>query len=90
MQTSYLITLSSEELDQRIKSAVVSALNDYYTNGKGRDVKNPASIKEACEFLGISHPTLNVLIKTGQLKSFNIGRHVRINWHELERFVNEK
>lgn len=50
----------------------------------------PATRKEAGEFLGISLPTLDILLKTNQIKSFNIGRQVRINWSDLELYLEEK
>lgn len=46
----------------------------------------PASRIEAARHLGISLPTLDTLIRTKQIKSFNIGRQVRIDWDELERY----
>lgn len=52
--------------------------------------KPPARRQEAAKFLGLSLPTLDTLIKTGQIKSFSIGRQVRIDWKEIEAFLNKK
>lgn len=57
---------------------------------KAPDVRPPATRKEAADFLGLSLPTLDTLIKTDQLKAFNIGRQIRVNWNDLEAFLNEK
>jgi excisionase family DNA binding protein len=50
----------------------------------------PVSRQAAADHLGISKPTLDNLIKTGQLPAFNIGRQVRIKWSDIEAYVNKK
>ncbi|WDF79552.1 excisionase family DNA-binding protein [Mucilaginibacter sp. KACC 22773] len=53
-------------------------------------IKQPAKKKEAAAYLGISLSKLNELLRLNELPSFNIGRSVRINWTDLEAFVNKK
>lgn len=54
------------------------------------EVKRPATKSEACKYLGISIPTLDILLRTDQIKHFRIGRQVRINWADLENYVNQQ
>jgi len=52
--------------------------------------RNPATRKEAAAFLGISLKTLNTLLRTSQLKYFNIGSSVRIEWSEIKSFIERQ
>lgn len=52
--------------------------------------KPPATRQQAAKFLGLSLPTLDTLIRTGQLNAFNIGRQVRIDWDQLDLFVKKR
>lgn len=53
-------------------------------------MKAPATRRDAAEYLGISLPTLDQLIKSNQLPVFNVGRQVRIKWSDLEDYINKK
>ncbi|RKR83310.1 excisionase family DNA binding protein [Mucilaginibacter gracilis] len=59
-------------------------------NVSANSTEPPATRGHAASYLGISLPTLDNLIKSGQIKSFNIGRQVRIKWADLEAYVNGK
>lgn len=73
-----------------VKQAVKEVLAEQaIPEPKPEPVRPPATRKEAAEFLGLSLPTLDTLIRTKQLKAYRIGRQVRINWEELERYVKE-
>lgn len=73
-----------------VKQAVKEALAEQAMPvPKTEPVRSPATRKEAAEFLGLSLPTLDTLIRTEQINAFRIGRKVRINWEELERYVKE-
>ncbi len=50
----------------------------------------PATRKEAAAFLKINVATLHNLIKSGQLKSFRLGRNVRIKWDDIYEFINDR
>ena len=50
----------------------------------------PASRQHAASYLGVSLPTLDKLINSGQLKAFNIGRQVRIKWDDIQEYLNKK
>ena len=50
----------------------------------------PANRHQASAFLSVSLPTLDSLLKTGQIPSFRIGNRVRINWVDLEDYVKQK
>jgi excisionase family DNA binding protein len=49
----------------------------------------PATRQHAASYLGVSLPTLDKLINSGQLKAFNIGRQVRIKWTDIQAYVNK-
>lgn len=90
MNKSVLITLDHRQLEGIIYDCVAQALaNSSAFTSANNQVKPlaPATKKQALEYLKISQPTLDLLIKTGQLKSFNIGRHVRIEWPELDNYI---
>lgn len=75
-----------------LKAALVEALNELnlLPVSDQVEVKPPATRREACEFLNISLPTLDTLIRTNQIPSFCIGRQVRIRWTDLESYVNQQ
>lgn len=56
---------------------------NWYT-GNMQTHKTTFTIKEVAEYLGISRTTVNNLRKAGALKSFKIGRSVRILSSSLE------
>lgn len=71
-----------------VKQAVNEALSEQIKQApKEEAVRPPATRQEACEFLKLSLPTLDTLIRTEQIRSYRIGRQVRINWYELESYV---
>lgn len=73
-----------------VKQAVQEALSEQIKeNPKEETVRPPANRQEAAKYLTISLPTLDTLIRTEQIKAYRIGRQVRINWYELERYVKE-
>lgn len=55
-----------------------------------QEIKAPANRYQASSFLSVSLPTLDVLLKTQQIPSFKIGKQIRINWSDLENYVNQK
>ncbi len=77
-----------------VKQAVTEALADKAAGAAPAsvpdEIKPPATRAEAAKFLNISLPTLDVLVKTEQIRAFNIGRSVRITWAELERYVADR
>ena len=48
-----------------------------------------AGKKEAEEYLRISRPTLNRLIKNGDLESRNVGTETRVTWHSVYVYLGE-
>jgi excisionase family DNA binding protein len=74
-----------------LKSALIDALSDLKLIQQPEpEAKSPATRQEACKFLSISLPTLDKLIASGQILTFNIGRQVRIRWADIEAYVNKK
>ena len=71
--------------DEKIKSLL--GLNSSQAPAK---MPPPATKAEAMKYLRISQPTLDVLINTGQIKTFNIGRHVRIEWKDIEAYISSQ
>jgi len=82
-----IIVITKEELRELIKEAVKEAIVSNKSESKP---SSPATRREASHFLGVSLPTLDILLKTNQIKSFNIGRQVRINWSDLDNYINTK
>lgn len=75
-----------------VKQAVYEALSEQKQTSDPEPTKlrAPATRNEAAKFLSLSLPTLDSLIRTEQLKAFNVGRQVRIDWNELEAFIKNK
>ena len=74
-----------------LKSALIDVLSELkLIQLPEPEAKPPATRQEACRYLNISLPTLDHLISTGQLSAFNIGRQVRVRWHDIEAYVNKK
>lgn len=74
-----------------LKSALIDALSDLKLIQQPEpEAKSPATRQEACKFLNISLPTLDKLISSGQILTFNIGRQVRIRWADIEAYVNKQ
>jgi excisionase family DNA binding protein len=48
------------------------------------------TVRESCERLGISHPTLYNLLNSGQIKSLKIGRARRVPSTEVDAFVRRQ
>jgi len=59
-------------------------------NNVPANAQPPATRQLAADHLGVSLPTLDKLVNSGQLISFNIGRQVRIRWPDIEAYVNKK
>lgn len=73
-----------------IKESIREVLReDEFANKNVEDIKPTATRKEASDYLNISLPTLDTLIRTNQLEAFRIGRQVRITWKEIYRFRND-
>lgn len=52
--------------------------------------KSPATRKLAAEYLGVSVPTVDLLVKSKQLRPTRIGRAVRFTWDELDAFISKR
>jgi excisionase family DNA binding protein len=74
-----------------LKSALIDVLSELkLIQPSTSEIKAPATRAQACKFLNISIPTLSRLINSKQLTAFNIGRQIRIDWSELERYVTSQ
>lgn len=83
-----IIQASEEEFLQIVRLAVREEMKSFVP--ANMEQRAPATKKEAADHLGISLPTLDQLIKTKQLKSFNIGRSVRFRWVDIEAYLDKK
>lgn len=55
------------------------------------NTKPAGTRKEVAEYLKISLSKLDMLTKTGELKSFKMGgRQVRYKWSDIEQYLNNK
>ncbi len=89
MENVFLTSLTTPEIRQLFREEMETFFKGFASR-KDNSTRPPATRKEASIFLGVSLPTLDILIKTNQLQAFNIGRQVRINWNDLESFLNKK
>ncbi|WP_262250097.1 helix-turn-helix domain-containing protein [Parapedobacter soli] len=89
MENVFLTSLTTPEIRQLFREEIETFFKGL-ENKSEKSARPPATRKEAANHLGISLPTLDTLVKTGQLKSFNIGRQVRIDWGELESFIKKR
>jgi excisionase family DNA binding protein len=48
------------------------------------------TVRESCNRLGISHPTLYALLNSGRIKSLKIGRARRVPSSEIDAFVRRE
>lgn len=88
MQKLTFTQLTESEIRQMMLEVAKEAVELFHRHQDHSD-RPPFTRKEAAIHLGVSLPTLDTLIKTGQIKSFNIGRSVRITWDELNRSANK-
>lgn len=58
------------------------------TPTKAAPTEGLARIKEACEFLACSRWKIDALVKAGDLTLVPLGRHRRLRWEELRRYVD--
>lgn len=76
---------------EALRTALIDALKELkIIQPTVYEMKAPATRQQACKFLNISLPTLDKLTKSGQIKAYGIGRQIRINWAELEKFVEHQ
>lgn len=52
------------------------------------DVNGFATVRDACQFLRVSKPTLYVLINRGDLKSFKHGARRKFHWTVLREYAD--
>ncbi|GAB2685224.1 hypothetical protein GCM10027037_03360 [Mucilaginibacter koreensis] len=50
----------------------------------------PMDKRSLASLLGVSLPTVNKLIKSGQISAFNVGRSIRIKFVEVQRYIDEQ
>lgn len=81
--TAFFLAFESM-VEQAISKALAGQLS---ANEQSQEPRAPANRREAATYLGISLPTLDSLIRTGQLKAKRIGRNVRIPWESLEGYI---
>lgn len=75
-----------------LRAAMLDILKEATLTSKQTvaEIRPPATRKQAAKFLNISLPTLDILLKTKQLQSFEIGVQKRISWDTLEQYINQK
>lgn len=86
MTSAIVISLTLEELQELIKTAVQEAYKEI--KDKAATVKEEEiylTRKEVIEILGITYPTLSKHIHDGKLKAYYLGRRVRFKKSELEK-----
>ncbi len=69
-------------------SAAILALAEIISRDPGK--RTGLTIKEAATFLGVGVTTVKGLCSDGRLKSVRIGRSIRFNVDDLERFQRRR
>lgn len=85
-----LATLTDEELSQIIEAACDRALAKFQLSRDARQWPDLLSRKEASEFLGISCPTVDLMMRQGRVERVHVGRRVLIRREDLEAIVASK
>jgi excisionase family DNA binding protein len=85
-----IIQASESEFLSLVEQAVRNVLKDYQPASTTDQPQPPATKKEAANYLGVSMPTLDALMRSGELKFFNIGRSVRLRWADIDAYINQK
>lgn len=86
MQAVYQI--SADELVQVIRQAVREELK-ILTPGQSTAIK-PFNKKETAAFLKVSLSTVERLIKSGQLQTYNIGKRILIKEETLLMYLSDR
>ncbi|MCC4369367.1 helix-turn-helix domain-containing protein [Limosilactobacillus reuteri] len=79
-----------KEITDAIKEAVIQAFQDAKNDTRKDDFPLYMSKKQACEYLGITHRTLNEWIETGNIPYKHIGKTYRFNRNDLDKFMATK
>ena len=83
-------TLTEEELNQIIEGACDRALAKFQLSRDARQWADLLSRKEAAEFLGVSQPTVDLMMRQGRVERVHVGRRVLIRREDLESIVASK
>jgi excisionase family DNA binding protein len=88
------IITTPEGLREAINNVVADSLSNYFKGSipfKEPICERDLSIKQTQESLQISRATLNILLRTGQVEYYTIGRSVRIPKASIDKFkANQK
>lgn len=79
-------------LYEALQAVVIEAVNKALQGAlpeepKSNEVQPAFTRQDACRLIGCSLPTLDALLHSGQIKSFKIGRSVRVTRDSLETYL---
>ena len=84
-----IIQASETEFLDLIRSAVREEMKAF--QGVGPETfKPPATREQLADYLQIGLSKLDILTKSGELKSFKLGRETRYNWSDIEEYLQSK
>lgn len=75
-----LVDELTKKLQPVIQDAIAAAAQTSKQTNQGYWAR-----AQSAEYLGITLPTLDMLIRSGQLRAFRIGRNVRLRKDDLDR-----
>ena len=85
-----LATLTDEELNQIIEGDCDRALAKFQLSRDARQWADLLSRKEASEFLGVSCPTIDLMMRQGRVERVHVGGRGLICREDLEAIVASK
>jgi len=78
-----MIGFTREEAQQFIRGIVLNCLEEASVRNK--QPEGPLSIRQACQFLGVSAPTLKKLVDQGRIRRHELGGRKKVFYRsELE------
>lgn len=81
------VVVAPDDLRALVSEAVTTALDARHTHTPPTTQPNLMSREAACQFLGITHPTLRRMVIRGTIASVHVGRRVMFRRADLEAFA---
>lgn len=86
MEKTTFTTLSENDLKQIISQCIKDELSTYFSSNKGaKSQLDMLSMKDLCEQMKVSKPTIIKWTRLGLLKAHRIGRRVLYKREEIEK-----
>ena len=86
-QTFSKTAVHTAQLSNEALHSMISVLKLYLKNKGKPDAPKLLTVKECCEFLSISKPTLYALVNKGELTIYKVGRSSRLLESDIYRLI---